>query len=112
MKRKDENFIGKQLSTLSEYAPDGNEREPSAELDFRTHTLAHAYAVPQKEKTQKNKRKRFWACFAPSATAILCTVLCCVFLIPQKSSPNHSEPEFYYEADLISSSIHVSYAHL
>ncbi len=110
MAKRNKNFIGERLSELTENTHDGSELEPPAELEVRAHALAQANALPPKTKTQTNKKKKFWICFAPTASAVLCAVLCCVFLIPHKSAPNNGEPAFFHDADLTSSSI--TYAEL
>ncbi len=110
MAKRNKNFIGERLSELTENTHDGSELEPPAELEVCAHALAQANALPPKTKTQTNKKKKFWICFAPTASAVLCAVLCCVFLIPHKSAPNNGEPAFFHDADLTSSSI--TYAEL
>ena len=105
MAKRNKNFIGERLSELTENTHDGSELEPPAELEVRAHALAQANALPPKTKTQTNRKKKFWICFAPTASAVLCAVLCCVFLIPNKSAPNNGEPAFFYDADLTAKSI-------
>ncbi len=105
MAKRNKNFIGERLSELTENTHDGSELEPPAELEVRAHALAQANALPPKTKTQTNRKKKFWICFAPTASAVLCAVLCCVFLIPNKSAPNNGEPAFFYDADLTASTI-------
>lgn len=105
MAKRNKNFIGERLSELTENTHDGSELEPPAELEVRAHALAQANALPPKTKTQTNRKKKFWLCFAPTASAVLCAVLCCVFLIPHKSAPSNAEPTFYYDVDLTASTI-------
>lgn len=105
MAKRNKNFIGERLSELTENTHDGSELEPPAELEIRAHALAQANALPPKTKTQTNRKKKFWICFAPTASAVLCAVLCCVFLIPHKSAPSNAEPTFYYDVDLTASTI-------
>ena len=105
MAKRNKNFIGERLSELTENTHDGSELEPPAELEVRAHALAQANALPPKTKTQTNRKKKFWLCFAPTASAVLCAVLCCVFLIPHKSAPRNAEPTFYYDVDLTASTI-------
>lgn len=105
MAKRNKNFIGERLSELTENTHDGSELEPPAELEIRAHALAQANALPPKTKTQTNRKKKFWICFAPTASAVLCAVLCCVFLIPHKSAPYNDEPTFFYDVDLTASTI-------
>lgn len=105
MAKRNKNFIGERLSELTENTHDGSELEPPAELEVRAHALAQANALPPKTKTQTNRKKKFWICFAPTASAVLCAVLCCVFLIPHKSAPSNGEPAFFYDVDLTAKSI-------
>lgn len=105
MAKRNKNFIGERLSELTENTHDGSELEPPAELEVRAHALAQANALPPKTKTQTNRKKKFWLSFAPTASAVLCAVLCCVFLIPRKSAPSNAEPTFYYDVDLTASTI-------
>lgn len=104
MAKRNKNFIGERLSELTENTHDGSDLEPPAELEVRAHALAQANALPPKTKTQTNRKTKFWICFAPTASAVLCAVLCCVFLIP-RSAPNNGEPAFFYDADLTASAI-------
>ena len=105
MAKRNKNIIGERLSELTENTHEGSELEPPAELEVRAHALAQANALPPKTKTQTNRKKKFWLCFAPTASAVLCAVLCCVFLIPHKSAPSNAEPTFYYDVDLTASTI-------
>ncbi len=105
MANRDKNFIGERLSELTENTHDGSELEPPAELEARAHALVQENALPPTSKTQTNRKKKFWIGFVPTASAVLCAVLCCVFLIPHKSAPSNAEPTFYYDADLTASAI-------
>lgn len=100
MKKNDKDLIEEKLNAFAAQADGDGELDPPEELTVRAHALAQVSADAVKAEKRKSNKKRFWLGFAPTAVAAVVVVLCCSLLIPKKTSPDPSEPEFYYDIDL------------
>lgn len=103
MKNNDKDFTEEKLNAFT--AQTDGELDPPEELTVRAHALAQASADAVKAEKRKSNKKRFWLGFAPTAVAAVVVVLCCSLLIPKKTSPDPSEPEFYYDIDLTANTV-------
>lgn len=105
MKKDNKDFTKEKLNAFAAQTDGDGELDPPKELTVRAHALAQASADAVKAEKRKSNKKRFWLGFAPTAVAAVVVVLCCSLLIPKKTSPDPSEPEFYNDIDLTANTV-------